>query len=233
MCGRFTLTTTVKDLMEILPALQATEAILPRYNIAPSQPILAVANDDPTHLTTLRWGLVPRWASDESIGNRLINARAESLADKPAFRDAFRSRRCLVLADGFYEWKKLPGRQKQPFLMWRPDGKPFAFAGLWDEWRSPQGPLRSCTIVTTDASEQVRELHDRMPAILEPADFDRWLAPEPVDPASLRDLLVPSRHDLTLTPVSRLVNSPANESAECIEPEAARAEPEPQQRSLF
>ena len=227
MCGRYKLTVTVKDLQEILPALESIEAIVPRFNIAPTQPILGVGNDAPTKLREFRWGLVPRWAKDPSIGSRMINARAESLADKPAFRDSFRKRRCLVLADGFYEWKKIAGsKSKQPYLVQMADGRPFAFAGLWDEWRSPEGPLRTCTIVTTDPNPRLREIHDRMPVILPPEQFDRWLSPEPADPTELQGLLVPYAGAMTLTPVSTLVNSPANESAECVVPDLGVA-PEP------
>lgn len=219
MCGRYTLTVTVKDLQEILPALEATEAILPRYNIAPTQPVAVVANDAPTQLVTFRWGLIPRWAKDADIGSRLINARAETLAEKPSFRDAFKKRRCLVLADGFFEWKKpASGTKKQPYLVRLATGKPFAFAGLWEEWRSPDGPLRTCTIVTTEPNEQMRQLHDRMPAILPREAYATWLAPGPKEPADLAPLLGPSTQTLTLTPVSTKVNSPANDTPECIQP---------------
>jgi hypothetical protein len=126
-------------------------------------------------IAALRWGLVPHWADDVKIGYRLINARSETAADKPAFRKAFRDRRCLILTDGFYEWQKLDGR-KQPYYIRRREGKPFAFAGLWDRWNKGEQPLESCTILTTDANELMRPLHDRMPVILDPADFDRWLA---------------------------------------------------------
>ena len=215
MCGRFTLTVTVKDLQEILPALEAAEAILPRYNIAPTQPVPVVANDAPTRLATFRWGLIPRWAKDASIGSRLINARAETLAEKPSFRDAFKKRRCLVFASGFYEWKKVAGStRKQPYLVRAQGGRPLAFAGLWEEWRSPEGPLRSFTIITTPPNEQMRELHDRMPAILAPSSFDAWLAREP---ASLAPLLAPTSEPLVLTPVSTRVNSPGYDGPECIE----------------
>ena len=190
---------------------------------------------------------MPAWAKDPSIGSRLINARAESLGEKPAFRDALKLRRCLVVADGFYEWKKLPGaKTKQPVLIRMQDGKPFGFAGLWDEWKDEEGrPLRTCTIVTTDPTPQVRAIHDRMPVIVDPAKFDRWLSPGKVAVEDVRDILVPTTAPLTITPVSTLVNSPANESAQCIEPadeppaaEPPRdAEPEPEppprQGSLF
>lgn len=218
MCGRFTLTVTVKDLQEILPALEAAEAILPRYNIAPTQLVPVVANDAPTRLAAFRWGLVPRWAKDASIGSKLINARAETLAEKPSFRDAFRKRRCLVFASGFYEWKKAAGSaRKQPYLVTARGGRPLAFAGLWEEWRSPDGPLRTFTIITTSPNEQMRDLHDRMPAILAPSSFDAWLRPGPAEPAALAPLLAPTSEPLALTPVSTRVNSPAYDGPECIE----------------
>lgn len=219
MCGRFTLHSTLQDLQQILPALEATEAILPRYNVAPTQGVHAVANDAPRLLVKLRWGLIPRWAKDASIGSRLINARAESLGEKPAFRDAYKKRRCLVLADGFYEWKKLEGRtKKQPYLVSLADGGPFAFAGLWERWQSPEGDLRTCTIVTTEPNGDLAPLHDRMPVILEPSSFERWLSPDAAEPGELQDLLAPSRRRFRLTPVSTVVNSPAHDAPDCIEP---------------
>jgi putative SOS response-associated peptidase YedK len=220
MCGRYSLQVTVEDLHEILPALEAIEAIVPNANVAPTQAVLAVADDAPTRLVTMRWGLIPRWAKDASIGSKLINARAETLSEKPAFRDAFASRRCIVPADGFYEWKAVPGsRRKQAVLVRPAQGKLFAFAGLWDEWRSPDGPVRSLTIVTTDTNDQLRELHERMPAMLAPSGIERWLARDAsID--SLRSLLVPSSLPMNLTEVAPLPNPAASSR-------------EPEQGSLF
>lgn len=219
MCGRFTLASTLEDLQAILPALETTEAILPRWNIAPTQQVAAIASDAPTRLAFFRWGLIPRWAKDASIGSKLINARGETLGEKPAFRDAYKRRRCVIFADGFYEWKKLEGQaKKQPFLLRLDDGTPFALAGLWERWQSPEGEWRTCTIITTSPSEQVAPLHDRMPVILDPASLPRWLSNEARTPDELQDLLVPTSRHLRITPVSTLVNSPAHDSAACAEP---------------
>jgi putative SOS response-associated peptidase YedK len=169
----------------------------------------------------MRWGLIPSWAKETSIGNRLINARAETLADKPAFRLAFRQRRCLVVADGFYEWLK-HGKAKQTYFIHRPDDAPFAFAGLWERWRNPQGEkVESCTVVTTDANTLVRPLHDRMPVILPREDYDVWLDPAIHEKDRLMELLRPCPDSaLTLTPVGNYVNKPANEGPECLAPAA-------------
>ncbi len=219
MCGRYTLTVTVRDLQAILPALEATEAILPRYNIAPTQDAPVVANDAPARLASFRWGLIPRWAKDATIGSRLINARSETLHEKPSFRDAFKKRRCLVLADGFYEWQVVPGQtRKQPIRITLPDGGPFALAGLWEEWASPDGPLRTFTIVTTEANDQIRPVHDRMPVILQPDAFPVWLDAGPREASALAPLLVPSTRELRFTAVSTRVNNPRHDGPDCIEP---------------
>ncbi len=160
----------------------------PRHNVAPTQSVPVVrltAGGEGRELVLVRWGLIPHWAKDPSIGNRLINARAESVADKPSFRDAFRRRRCLVVADGFYEWQKL-GTRKQPFLIRLKNREPFAFAGLWSRWRTPEGgDLDTCTIITTDANPLLAPIHDRMPVILAPADHACWLDPAAGDPRPL------------------------------------------------
>lgn len=192
----------------------------PRYNIAPTQDVaVVVAGERGPRIGTLRWGLVPYWAHDPAIGNRLINARAESVADKPAFRDAFRSRRCLVLADGFYEWQRTaPGKPKIPVFVRLPDGRPFAFAGLWERWRPPGGePLYTCTIITTDAAPAVRPVHDRMPVILPPDRRRQWLDHD-AKAADLLALLHPYAGALDAYPVSTLVNSPENDSPDCVSP---------------
>ena len=165
----------------------------------------------------MRWGLVPSWAEDEKIGARLLNARSESVATKPAFRAAFRRRRCLVPADGFYEWEKI-GRKKQPFFISMKDGRPFAFAGLWETWHKEDEALQSFTILTTDANDLMRPLHDRMPVILQPGDYDAWLNPQLEDPAALQPLLHSyAGKDLTAYPVNPVVNSPRYDGPLCIE----------------
>lgn len=228
MCGRFTLRTPAADWCQLFlidPGdLPAGAGQLPRYNIAPTQQVLAVIRPEPgesRRLESFRWGLLPSWADDPAIGNRMINARGETVAIKPAFRSAFRSRRCLIPADGYYEWRS--GRDgKQPVLIEAAGGGVMALAGLWEE-NAKLGedgrPLRSCTIITTDANRATAEIHDRMPVLIDPAEHDRWLDPHLRDPSALRDLLRPAPDDaLRLTPVSRHVNNPRNEDARCVEP---------------
>jgi putative SOS response-associated peptidase YedK len=167
----------------------------------------------------LHWGLVPKWAKERAIGNRMINARAETLAEKPSFRDAFRRRRCLVLADGWYEWQVAPGG-KQPWFIRLRDARPMAFAGLWERWKDPAdgAMLESCTIVTTDASQSIRKIHDRMPAVLADSDWDRWIDTAFSDTEKLSDLLRPFEPKaLQAWPVSRLVNAPKNQGPDLIE----------------
>lgn len=190
------------------------------YNIAPTQDVAAVRVQSETHrrqLVLLHWGLVPFWADDPSIGNRMINARAETLASKPAFREAFRQRRCIIVADGFYEWRK-ERRAKQPYHI-VPKGEPlFGFAGLWEQWKHEGQKFESCTIVTTEANELIRPLHDRMPAILAPEDYARWLDPNLREPDKLQSALRPYPADeMELYPVNPLVNSPRNDDPKCIE----------------
>jgi putative SOS response-associated peptidase YedK len=181
MCGRITFRASGKDLATLFDLIEVPDLDLePRYNIAPSQPILAVrepANGVGRELVTLRWGLVPHWAKDLKIGYKLINARAETVATTPSFRSAFRKRRCLVPADGYYEWQKLE-KAKQPFYFHRKDGRPFAFAGRWEHWESPDGELvESCTILTTDANDLAKPIHNRMPVIVDAAQYGLWLDP--------------------------------------------------------
>lgn len=225
MCGRYTLHSPGKALANLFELRQ--EPVLdPRYNIAPSQavPIVRIvranAETKKRELVTVHWGLVPSWADDPALGNRLINARAETLALKPSFRAAFRFRRCLVPADGFYEWKR-SGNGKQPVYVRRKDGQPFGFAGLWEQWEREGKVIKSCTIITTEANEWVAEYHDRMPAILEPKDFDLWLDPGVQDQAKLTPLLRPyPSHEIEVYPVSRLVNDPLHEDQRCVERES-------------
>ena len=179
MCGRFLLHTPVDTLQRAFGFAERPN-LRPRYNIAPTQtvPIVRQKDGGGRELALVRWGLIPSWAKEAGIGGRLINARAETVAEKPAFRGAFRKRRALVPADGFYEWRKREGdRPKQPLLVRRRDGQPFAFAGLWEHWRGPEGEVETCTILTTEANAALAPIHDRMPVILDPACYDRWLDP--------------------------------------------------------
>ena len=225
MCGRFTLSTPAQTLQQIFD-LTETPDLPPRYNIAPSEAIATIRLPEPQagrRLDLLSWGLVPPWAKEPDVGARMINARAETAATNPAFRAAFRRRRCLVPADGFYEWQQVDRRHKQPFYIRMRDGSPFAFAGLWEHWEGPQGDaLETCTILTTDPSELVRPVHDRMPVILDPRDWDLWLDPGVQDPARLQPLLHPyPAEKMTAFPVGQAVNNPANDREECIAPLAS------------
>jgi putative SOS response-associated peptidase YedK len=221
MCGRYTLSSPVEIVADLF-GLAETPALQPRFNVAPTQqaPVVRVeAPGAPATLALLRWGLVPYWAKEAAIGNRLINARAESVAEKPAFKHSFRKQRCLVVADGFYEWKKT-GPQKQPYLVRRRDRLPFALAGLWARWRTPEGPpLDTFTILTTTPNDLMRPLHDRMPVILDRAAYAAWLDPALADLESLNALLGPAPTEgWEAVPVSRAVNSPAHDAPDCIEP---------------
>ena len=197
---------------------------LPRYNIAPTQQVACVLREstgEPRKVERLRWGLVPPWAKELAIGNRMINARGETVDSKPSFRNAFKSRRCLIPADGFFEWQKVDGG-KQPFLIESAAGGVFALAGLWEENQKVatlDQPVRSFTIITTVANRMMSQLHDRMPVLLDPEDFDRWLDPGYRDSEALKELLVPVADDqLRMTAVSRRVNSPRYDDAECVKP---------------
>ncbi len=227
MCGRFVSSSPPDELAAYFGVDQVAETALePNYNVAPTQDVYAVVEDDgERHLDAFFWGLVPSWAKDVKIGARMINARAETVADKSAFKPSFARRRCLVPADGFYEWKKLgPGKKpkKQPMFVRRADGSPIAFAGLWSVWRGPdkdQPPLRSVTIITTKANRTMADIHDRMPVILPEDTWSTWLDRDNDDIASLSDLLVPVADDLiTVTPVSTEVNNVRNNGPELIEP---------------
>ena len=172
-------------------------------------------------MAALRWGLIPSWAKDPSIGNRMINAGGETAATKPAFREAFKRRRCLVAADGYYEWQKV-GRRKQPFYIHRRDGQPFAFAGLWERWsgddaRQAAAPLQTCTIITATTSELMRPIHGRMPAIVAPADYQRWLDPDPDSQQPIETRIAPFESDLMVAdPVDTYVNNPKNDGPRCV-----------------
>jgi putative SOS response-associated peptidase YedK len=220
MCGRFTLRTSAADLAKIFELLREPNWV-PRYNIAPTQSVLAVHQTDAGREGELfRWGLIPSWAKNVSAGSRMINARAETIAEKPSFRAAFKRRRCLILADGFFEWEKLPGLNKQPYFIGMRDRRPFAFAGLWEHWQPKKGSeLHSCTIITGDANGLVERIHDRMPVILPPSMYDVWLDPAEQEREKLQPLLVPYPADeMWMYPVSTLVNNPRNENPACVEP---------------
>ena len=234
MCGRYT-TISIQAIAEQfglpLPDLR------PSYNIGPERPILVVRRAEGSgqrEIASLRWGLIPWWTRDAAMLSPLINARAETAAWRPAFRDSFRQRRCLIPADGFYEWKGEAGR-KQPYFVQMRDGRLFAFAGLWDRWEPPDGDaIESCTILTTNANDLVRPLHDRMPVIVRPEDYELWL--EPGTPmAEVKEILRPYPvEEMRAYPVSRDVNSMANDRPELIRPLGDVAEQEAQsQGRLF
>jgi putative SOS response-associated peptidase YedK len=223
MCGRFSLAVDPEDLREAMPWLIIPDQHKSRFNIAPGQPIAVVANDGENRLDYYLWGLIPSWAKDPTIGNKMINARAETLAEKPSFRNAFRRRRCLVLADGFYEWKteERNGKSfKTPMFIRLADGKPFAFAGLWEPWNSPDGSrILSTTIITTNPNSFMQTIHNRMPVILPADKYGLWLDPGEPDQTELQMLLQPyPAETMTAYAVSRRVNDPANDTRDCIQP---------------
>jgi putative SOS response-associated peptidase YedK len=225
MCGRFTLRTPARDLVEIFELLREPE-LSPRYNIAPTQRVAVVRQDGKSReLSMMRWGLVPAWSKDPKAGPPLINARAETVATKPSFRTAFKRRRCLIPADGFYEWQKTDSKTKIPHYIRMAKDRPFAFAGLWECWHgSDESDLESCTIVTTEANELMCSLHDRMPVILPEENFAQWLDPKNENVPELEALLRPyAAGEMTAFPISTLVNSPRNESPECILPASISA----------
>jgi putative SOS response-associated peptidase YedK len=235
MCGRFTFSQPKEAIYAMLansshdakntpsPQIPAIEAC---YNIAPTQNIPTVVQNAETNtheFQQLRWGLIPSWAKDISMGAKLINARAETVTEKPAFRSAFKHRRCLVLADGFYEWQLQDGK-KQPFYFRLQDGQPFAFAGLWEEWKSKEGEkITSCTILTTAANELLQAIHERMPVILNPQNYDLWLNQHVQNPEALQKLFHPyPAQEMTAYPVSILVNNLKCDRPECIVPLGTR-----------
>ena len=225
MCGRYVSSTPPDQLASYFGATLTAETLVdPEYNIAPTRAVWTVFDDgDARRLDLARWGLVPMWAKDLSVGNRMINARSETVAEKNAFKKAFRRQRCIVPADGFYEWTTRPGQKhKQPWFIHRPDGEPFAFAGLWETWRGPErsdDPIRSCTILTGPANDKMAEIHDRMPIMLPPESWSRWLDPEVDDPGLLGRFLVPAPPQLiTFHPVSSEVNNARNHGEHLIDP---------------
>ena len=222
MCGRYTLTTPAPKLAEHFH-LDTVPNLTPRYNIAPTQSVAivrAAALAGGRELTLVRWGLVPSWAADPSIGQRMLNARAETVADKLAYRNAFRQRRCLVLADGFYEWQPIAARKKQPYHIRLKDGQPFAFAGFWERWTSPDGSsLESCTIVTTEANDLVRPIHDHMPVILPEEGYAPWLDPAMRDAHNLQTWLKPYLAEaMVAVPVGDAVGNARFDDPQCLAP---------------
>ncbi len=221
MCGRFTLTVDPGQLQEAFPWVDFPEEIPRRYNIAPSQPVAVVPNDGQNRVDFFNWGLIPFWAKDPKIGNRMINARSETLTEKPSFRGPFKYKRCLVLVDGFYEWRKEPGTQsKTPVYLRLKNKAPFAFAGLWDNWHSDDGSeIRTFTIITTEPNTLIMEIHNRMPVILPQNTYRDWLKEGENDPDLLKSFLRPyPSEEMEAYPVSRQVNSPQNDTPECIIP---------------
>jgi putative SOS response-associated peptidase YedK len=226
MCGRVTIQTPALAIAREF-ALTGVRTALerPRYNLAPTQLMPVVINDGERMLDAYRWGLIPSWAKEASIGNKLINARGETVAEKPSFRSALKRRRCLVLVDGWFEWKQST-KPKTPYLFRRKDGHPMAFAGLWEEWTAPDTGevLRTCTVITTGPNALMAPIHDRMPVILPPEARDIWLRPEPQEASVLQPLLVPNESEpLEAWEVSRVVNSPTNDVPACIERVASQA----------
>ena len=224
MCGRFTLTSNSDELQGQFGFLsEFTDSEFfdrgPRYNIAPTQAVLTVTNDGQRRGEVMRWGLIPFWAKDLKVGARMINAVGETVSTKPAFRAAFKKRRCLVLANGFYEWKK-DGNRRLPTYIYSKNNEPLAFAGLWETWKSSESPVvRSCTIVTTSANSFIEPLHNRMPVILSGETQALWLDPLTEDPANLEPLLIPAPEELlTSHRVAETVNSVKNQGAELILP---------------
>jgi putative SOS response-associated peptidase YedK len=224
MCGRFSLYASQEVLLDAFGLALIPDDYRPRYNIAPTQQILMVTGEAPREARWARWGLVPSWAKEQTMGNRLINARAETVAEKPSFRTAFRRRRCLVLTSGFYEWKASVGPRggkgsKVPHLLGLPQGQPFAFAGLWEQWRGADGPpLITCTIITMDARPPVRAIHHRMPVMVRPGQGAQWLADEPPAQTLARFQEQPIEKELEIHEVSTLVNSATNDQPECLVP---------------
>ena len=220
MCGRFTLSKPKKIKAKDLGLKQSEVDLLrPRYNITPTQKVGAILADGSPRLEALRWGLIPRWAKDEKIGSRMINARAETIGEKPVFRGLLRDHRCVVLADGFYEWAG-DGKAKQPYFIHLKHGEPFTFAGLWSAWKNTKGEeLKTCTLITCAPNELMEQIHNRMPVILDAESRDEWLNPDNQEIELLTRLLHPyPKSQMEAYPVSKIVNSPTNDTEDCIKP---------------
>ena len=222
MCGRFTLTATIGEILNRfdIQAFLEEENYLPSYNIAPSQSVLAVINDgSKNRMGFLKWGLIPPFASDTAIGNKMINARAETLVEKPSYRNAFKKKRCLIVADSFFEWKLHENKTKTPMRFKLKSNDLFAMAGIWESWKAPDGrPLYSCSVITTRPNDLMKDIHDRMPVILMPDDEKIWLDPTISDPSYLHQFLKPfDEQQMEAYEVSSLVNSPKNNTIDIIQ----------------
>jgi putative SOS response-associated peptidase YedK len=221
LCSRHYYSTRRRGGRKITKKFKVEEVppLVERYNVAPAQAVLGIRELSSTREATFfKWGLVPSWAKDKAIGNKLINARSETVTEKPSFREAFARRRCLVPVDGFFEWSRR-GDRKRPFYFPMRDGEPFAIAGPWERWEGEGGPLETCTLLTTSANELLAPYHDRMPVILRPEDYDVWLGAAGGGADRLTSLLCPYPHEeMTAYAVSPLVNSPSNDSQRCVEP---------------
>ena len=220
MCGRFTITLEPAFFQQELDLGKVPSKWTPRYNTAPSQNIPVVTNPSARDVVMLRWGLIPSWAKDPAIGSRMINARSETIQEKPSFMNAFKQQRCLILADGFYEWQKSShrGMPKTPYYFQLAEGAPFAFAGIWETWRSPEGdPIRSCSIITFPPNDLVASVHNRMPVMLDKTTCWNWLTEQSTD--ALQAMLAPyPAEKMRAHPVGLAVNNPHNDSSECVQP---------------
>lgn len=220
MCGRFSLTKEEAEIEKRFQAKFYTNDLVKRYNVAPSQLSLVMTADEPAKLQLFKWGLIPSWSKDRTIGYKMINARSETVFEKPSFRNLLKRKRCLVISDGFYEWKPLTGKHKQPFRIGLKDWSLFAFAGLWDEWTDKETGevVHTFTILTTNANHLVAPIHDRMPVILAPESEKKWIS-KTLSPDEIRELFLPMDEDkMTCYPVSELVNSPSNDKPEILLP---------------
>lgn len=220
MCGRFVLKDSIKDLSSCFQIENSDDLFLePRYNIYPGQNVPVIVYIRYRRYLMMRWGLVPSWSNDPLIGFQMINARAETLTQKPSFKNSFKKQRCIIPCSGFYEWKKLDNKTKTPYHIRLKNGYPFALAGLWDEWKKDGGNLTTFTIITTVANSIIEPVHNRMPVILKPENYDTWLDPAINDMDEVISMLRPySSEEMELYEVSNFVNSPKNDSPQCIEP---------------
>ncbi len=227
MCGRYTLTADAESIQLAFSLDKFEGWTSPRYNIAPSQQVAVISNRAPSELSFMKWGLVPSWAKDPKIGNRMINARAETAPEKPSFRSAFKRRRCLIPADGYYEWAKT-GKSKTPMYLRHTGRALFAFAGLWESWKQPDGEwLQSCAILTTEANETVAPIHHRMTVIIEPEDYALWLAPRPLTMDEWMPIKRgPRPEQLRYHAVSTQVNTPRNDNPTLILPDERKPPPD-------
>lgn len=219
MCGRFVQKSLIPDILDEFDLEEAKIEFDPSFNVAPSQSVLAIIDTGKRQLVRFQWGLIPSWAKDPAIGNQMINARSETLAEKPSFKTAFKKRRCLIIADGFFEWRK-SGNAKTPVYIRLKSHRPFGMAGLYEHWKAPAGEqIDSCTIITTQANALIRNFHERMPVIIPKEKIAIWLNPTLEDPDQLKPLLEPyPATEMEAYDVSRMVNSPKNNGAELINP---------------